>query len=310
MLVYTVDITKSIRRVRGGSQACLVKGGDGYSYVAKFKSNPQGTRTLINEWIAHWFFRKLGISTPEVCLMRLSEPTIAEADLHFQVGSRSLPVMAGLHLGSRCPADPDIRTIFDFLPSSCLPLVCNLDDFGKALVLDVLLGQTDARQAVFVRDHSYEGHKPQLRTYFIDHGLMFGGDRWNFEDRAPSPHDMHAGVYSNIDLNSICSATIEQLSCIVPTDFFPVLQGIPAEWLDTGDREELELLVQKLFRRLGRLETLVRTHVRLLRLDEQDCSGVMQQRGRTRALDRHRAQHADFRNTVLPSAAAALGEPF
>jgi hypothetical protein len=47
-----IKITSLIRRMCGGSQAQLVQGDDGHSYVCKFVGNPQGTRTLINEWIA------------------------------------------------------------------------------------------------------------------------------------------------------------------------------------------------------------------------------------------------------------------
>jgi hypothetical protein len=263
MLAYTVDITRSIRRVRGGSQAHLIEGHDGHTYIAKFKANPQGTRTLVNEWIADWFFRAVGIRTPEIRLVRLSENMIGQADLHFQVGSRRVSVAPGLHLGSQCPANPDERAIFDFLPDTCLRLVSNLDDFGKALVLDVLLGQTDARQAVFIRDKSSEKHKP-IRAYLIDHGLMFGGNRWIFEDRTSSPYNMHAAAYSLIDLNAVCSATVELAKTLAATDLFPMLQGIPAEWLEGDDRQELRRLIQQLFRRLDRLEKLVRTHVQVI----------------------------------------------
>ncbi|MBV9770318.1 MAG: hypothetical protein JOZ32_12155 [Bryobacterales bacterium] len=263
MLASTVDITRSIRRVRGGSQAYLVEGHDGHTYIAKFKSNPQGTRTLVNEWIADWFFRALGITTPEIRLLRLSENMIGQADFHFQVGSRRVSVGPGLHLGSQCPANPNERAIFDFLPDTCLGLVSNLDDFGKALVPDVLLGQTDARQAVFIRDRSSKNHKP-IRAYLIDHGLMFGGSRWIFEDPTSSPYNMHAAAYSLIDLNAICSATVELAKSLAATDLFPILQGIPAEWLEGDDRQELGRLIQQLFRRLDRLEKLVRTHVQLI----------------------------------------------
>src|SRR3954470_380979 len=68
-----VEIIQTIRRMRGNSQAHLVEGSDGHFYVAKFMGNPQGTRTLINEWFTHQLFRQFGISTPSLRVLRLTQ---------------------------------------------------------------------------------------------------------------------------------------------------------------------------------------------------------------------------------------------
>jgi hypothetical protein len=70
-----VGVKHVLRRMRGGSQPFLVEGEDGQFYVAKFTGNPQGNRTLINEWIAHRLFQQLGLSTPTLHLLRLSDRT-------------------------------------------------------------------------------------------------------------------------------------------------------------------------------------------------------------------------------------------
>ncbi len=66
----TAEIKRIVRPVRGGSQARLVEGDDGRCYIAKFLNNPQGNRTLVNEWVAQSIMTTLGISTPPLCLLK------------------------------------------------------------------------------------------------------------------------------------------------------------------------------------------------------------------------------------------------
>ena len=153
-----IEIRSVIRRMRGGSQAQLIEAADGRHYVVKFVGNPQGTRTLINEWIAYTALHRLGVSTPPLRILRLTDAVIAKtANLDFHAGSRQSPIEAGFHLGSLCPVNPEQIAIFDFLPEKLIGHIVNLTDFAKALVIDKLLGQIDQRQAVFTRERSLGG---------------------------------------------------------------------------------------------------------------------------------------------------------
>ncbi|HZQ54210.1 MAG TPA: HipA family kinase [Bryobacteraceae bacterium] len=117
ILTGVIEIKRVLRRMRGSSQACLVEGADGECYVTKFQRNPQGTRTLINEWITWRILERLDISTPEIRLLRLSESTRdVSDDSYFSLAHRQVKIEPGLHLGSRCPVDPRNTAIFDFLP--------------------------------------------------------------------------------------------------------------------------------------------------------------------------------------------------
>src|SRR3954447_19037736 len=137
MSCQAVRITRVIRRMRGGSQAQLVQGDDGQYYVAKFTGNPQGTRTLINEWITAQLLRKLNVSTPPLVVLQLKDELVESAEgLYFTVGDRRIRIGAGLHLGSLCPVDPVATAILDFLPQHLIHKVVNLADFAKLLVLD------------------------------------------------------------------------------------------------------------------------------------------------------------------------------
>ena len=67
-----VDARRLVRKMRGGAQAHLLEGSDGNCYVVKFSNNPQHRRILVNEWISAVFLRHLGLSSPEVAMVRIS----------------------------------------------------------------------------------------------------------------------------------------------------------------------------------------------------------------------------------------------
>src|SRR5690242_1767336 len=69
----TVEIKRIIRSLRGGSQARLVEGEDGRFYACKFAGNPQGNRTLVNEWVTQSILALLDISTPSLCVLKLPD---------------------------------------------------------------------------------------------------------------------------------------------------------------------------------------------------------------------------------------------
>ncbi len=126
-----VKITRVIRLMYGGSQAQLVKGNDGNFYATEFLGNPQGNRTLINEWIACRLLSDMGIiSMPSLRILELPSTLLPHADLYFLVGSKRIPPQGVLHLGSQCPVDPEKTAIFDFLPDKLLPTACNLAEFA------------------------------------------------------------------------------------------------------------------------------------------------------------------------------------
>jgi hypothetical protein len=106
-----VGVKRVLRRMRGGSQPFLVEGEDGQFYVAKFTGNPQGNRTLINEWIVYHLFRQIGISIPSLRIVQLSERTKQTEPLCFQMGTHTVPIQGLFHLGSQCPVDPTTTAI-------------------------------------------------------------------------------------------------------------------------------------------------------------------------------------------------------
>jgi hypothetical protein len=266
MSCQTIDIERIIRRMRGGSQAHLVQGSDRKFYVAKFVGNPQGTRTLINEWIATKIFRRFGITTPDLVVLRLEpSPTRTGTAPTFSVGTRKLPISAGLHLGSLCPVNPDKEAIYDFLPAHVIGKTVNLAEFAKVLVLDTFLGQADSRQAVFVRDRSRR--ELSFRAYFIDHGLVFGGSNWKIDDLAGPSLYFDRKIYSMIDTASHCEEAIESLASISEDELRATVRDVPTEWFGPVDCDHLVRLFSILHKRRERIHTLISERLELLALN-------------------------------------------
>lgn len=259
----TVEIKRIVLPMRGGSQARLVQGWDDRHYVAKFVGNPQGHRTLVNEWIAQIALRELGISTPELRVLRLPESFRDEA-LCFEVGNKKMPVTGDWHLGSLCPANPETQAIFDFLPRRLMNKIVNLDDFAKIFVFDRWTYQTDTRQAVFVREPS-SGAQSQFRAYFIDQGAVFSGSSWELHEAAG--HGLYADrdVYSLVNMQKICEETVSQIEALSEEKMSSALTTIPQSWLKPGDSEALQELIRSLFRRRNQLRRIVTSQLTALR---------------------------------------------
>ena len=267
-----VRIKSVRRRMRGGSQAHLVECWDGTLYVAKFAGNPQGTRTLINEWICYRLLQRIGVCTPDLQVLELTDETVQRTpDFHFTTRT-TIPIATGLHLGSRCPADPEKVAIFDILPTNLLAQLVNRKDFWKMLAVDVLTGQADSRQVIFIRDRRL---KPaQFQAYFIDHGYAFGGSEWNIRDSALAGRYHNPTVYVDAHTCTALNIAVCSLEEFSEQDFYQCLAETPEEWWQLQDVDAIAALWLQLQRRQSRLRTLLDTALRDLRDKNQFRSAL------------------------------------
>lgn len=252
------------RRMRGGSQALLVRTTNQDMYVAKCLGNPQGDRTLINEWIVTRLLQSLNISAPEVHPLQLTDGVPGSNLLHFELGTHKIPIRLGLHLGSRCPVDPARVAIFDFLPRRLLSRVVNLPDFVFAYVFDHWVSQSDTRQAIFIREHRPD-RQVAFRAYLIDHGFSFGGQRWELSDTALHGLYYDRAVYPESDMDSHCHAAVDKIQSLPEQLLSLAYHDVPTEWFANGDREQIMQLLQKLSSRRAKLHESVERALRALR---------------------------------------------
>ena len=239
----------------GGSQAHLIQGVDGRSYVVKFTNNPQHSRILINEWITSTVLRHLGIVTPDTAIVYFSANFIRDnPDLHIHLRSRRIPPACGSHFGSLFAGEPG-QTVHSHLPKPILAGVANLSDFCGVLVADKWLGNTDFRQAVFVRGSGV--HSPfSFLAHMIDNGHVFDGGNWRFEDsplRGPYPGHVFERVRG-----------IEAFEpWLTAVDTFPevllraAFQQLPPSWRGGDTESGFAALLGRLMRRRGRVGDLI-----------------------------------------------------
>jgi len=263
MALESVKITHVLRRMRGGSQSFLVRGEDDFFYVAKFSGNPQGNRTLINEWIGHYILGHLQITVPPLRTLHVDALTIGTEQLCFRIGVHTFPILGDIHLGSRVPADPATTAIFDFLPRTLFPKISNITEFVQMFVIDKWLGQTDTRQAIFLRDR----HSPKdlaFKAFFIDNGMLFAGSQWTFFDSAYCGLYSDATIYAGTAMETICTKTIEEASGISGAALQAAVAGLPASWFSLGDTEALNGLIARVTKRQKLLPQMISRHLERL----------------------------------------------
>ena|GEM_PF-2159495 len=283
--------------MRGGSQSLFVRDSAGNPYIAKCVGNPQGTRTLINEWVVSRLLKHLRASTPEVHALRIERGIEGDNLLEFQMGERKVPIAAGLHLGSRCPVDPEEKVVFDFLPTRLLHKVSNLPDLLLAFVFDRWVNQTDSRQAIFIRERSSTSGGA-FRLYLIDHGHSFGGSRWELREGALNGLYRDRSIYADPAARSECQAAVDRIRALPDGNFFSIEKEIPSEWLEHEDRAEMTRLLELLSGRRSRLHDMV-----------DRALGQIQQAGMAvpKAADQRRLLGALLLAVCLPSAGALAG---
>ena len=257
-----VKAQRFIRRMRGGAQAHLIEGEDRHFYVVKFRNNPQHSRILVNEWIAAALLRYLDIASPEVALIDFT-PAFLEAnpDIHFQLGSRRVPVEPGWHFGSRYPGDPFRLAVYDFLPDALLPKVENLVDFRGAYVFDKWTANADSRQSIFFRARLREwGSAGPERVGFyaqmVDHGYVFDGPHWTFADSPIQGLYFRPLVYEGVRSLDDFQPWLDRVASFPEEVIDNALRSVPPAWLDGGP-DALEALLEKLMRRRPRIADLV-----------------------------------------------------
>lgn len=247
-----VSAVQHVRKLRGGSQAHLLRASDGNYYVTKFQNNPQHVRVLANEFFASRIGISLGLPIPEPHLIEVSDEFIQRFDLKIESAGHRVTFQAGLHLGSRFVADPERDRTFDYLPESMIEKVANIDDFARVLAFDKWLGNCDSRQAVFTK-------KTGERVYharFIDQGFCFNAEQWSFPDLP-----LHGVYYQNHVYTGVLGwqsfePTISSIEMMDYLDIWRCAAAIPHDWFE-HDGEGLYVLVEELHRRSSLVRKLI-----------------------------------------------------
>lgn len=193
--IARIVAVQQVRRMRGGSQAHLMRCSDQNFYVVKFLNNSQHARVLANEMLGALLARIAGLPVPEPVVVEVGEGLIQRTpELNIQLVSSAIPCQSGLQFGSRYAVHPLEGQVFDHLPVAILDRVRNVETFAGILVMDKWTCNSDWRQAAFwrlMRERKYA-------ATFIDQGNCFNGADWNFPDATLSGVYRQNEVYANV----------------------------------------------------------------------------------------------------------------
>ncbi len=247
------------RKMRGGAQAHLLQADDGAWYVVKFRNNPQHRRVLVNELLASALLEYLQVSAPATAIINVSRDFLeANEELHLVCGGRRLDPTPGWQFGSRYPGDPELISVYDFLPDALLCKVANLEDFLGVLVFDKWCSNADGRQCVFhrVRVTGPGVQRPGFAVTMIDHGFAFNGPHWDFPDSPLQGLYMRRMVYESVRSLDDFQPWVERVMNFPEEVIDLAWKRVPPEWVE-GEEDELARLLERLFERRKRVPELI-----------------------------------------------------
>lgn len=250
-----LQAVQHIRRMRGGSQAHLMRASDGSYFVVKFQNNAQHLRVLANEMFATLLGRWLGLPMPHVAAIEVSDWLVQHTpELRIQLVDTDVPCSSGLQFGSQYPCDPsnEPMDIFDYLPESLLARAAGIETFAKVMVLDKWLGNADGRQAIFTRTRRAR----KFQILFIDQGYCLNAGEWSFTDSAL--HGVYARncVYKNVTGWESFEPVLTKAEHADILDLWRCAERIPPEWYG-DDVDALRQIVESVYERKGRIRELI-----------------------------------------------------
>ncbi len=251
---------RHVRKMRGGAQSHLLEADDGNFYIVKFRNNPQHRRILVNEFVSAIFLHYLQISSAPAEIILVSPEFLAEnPEISIQLGGHRIPVTPGWQFGSRHPGNPDTLAVYDFMPDALLAGVGNLSDFWGVLVFDKWMANADGRQSVFYRarvDNWTPQPHPAFVAVMIDHGFVFNGPHWDFQDSPLQGLYPRRMVYEGIRSLEDFGPWLDRVVHFPESTVDKAFRQIPPEWLD-GEEEEFERLLETLLRRRAKVPELL-----------------------------------------------------
>jgi hypothetical protein len=246
-----LSANKHIRKMKGGSQSILVQANDGKYYVVKMTGNPQGANTLANELLGSLIAKSVGLPVAEGKGIYLSDSFIDSCpDLWFELPSGRCRPDKGLHFASLFVGQPSgPKRPSEYISPSRIDTIANRDAFLGMYILDVWANHQDNRQAVLLRRSLDETQE----VFFIDHGHMFGGSEWNFQERPGVALHTERAVYSDLWQDAHIAEWISHFQTVVPDVLSWSTCIAPSRWYN-GD---LNSLIGVLTDRLASLTELV-----------------------------------------------------
>jgi hypothetical protein len=265
--IAKIQATRYIRSMIGGTQPQMLHCSDDHDYIVKFQNNPQGARTLANEFLGTLLARYMGLPVAKIAIVEVTRELIDDSQhLKMEYQDHNEQCRAGLCFGSRfvqprLPASYRSTQISaGCLSSEYVQTVGNIKDFLGMLVFDKWTCNTDNRQVIFIRG---EGLLPD-RVVMIDLGCCFHGARWDFPDHLLQGVFGERFVYNSIESIDAFDPWMQILENDLDSDVIRSFASqIPPEWY-SFDHCALAALVEQLNRRRKIVREILRNCCRAI----------------------------------------------
>jgi hypothetical protein len=192
---------------------------------------------------------------PETAVVEVSKWLIEntpELEVNLGSGLGRVPCAAGLQFGARYMGGLMPGQVLDYLVEEELAEVRNVAEFAGMLCLDKWTANANGRQAVFVR----KAREHRYGAVFIDQGYCFHAGDWRFDDAPLRGVYPRNAVYAGVVGWRSFEPWLTRMETMDPALVWRAAEEIPPEWYG-GDLEELEMLVERLLVRRGRIRELV-----------------------------------------------------
>jgi len=244
-----------VSRLKGGTQAHLMRASDGELYAIKFQNNPKSARALVSEFLATRLACWLGLPMPQVEVIEVSDWLVNRDLLRIVAENRLTRCASGRQLALRYMRDAVVS-----LARRSLRRVMNVEDFVRVLAFDKWTANCDNRQAVFVKENSH-----RYRVTFIDQHNCFNAGQWTFPDKPYFGTYNESHVYASVTGWKSFEPTLSLIENMSPFDLWKFATEIPPEWYE-HDGGALSRLVECLYQRRLSVRDLL-TKVRMSNLN-------------------------------------------
>jgi hypothetical protein len=240
-----LSAVQHIRKMRGSSQAHLMRASDGNYYVVKFQNCPQHPRVLANEFLATKIGIALRLPMPEVRVIDVPEFLIvATPEMRIDTANKYFPCASGMQLAVRYAGDIWQDHVVDYMPKALSGRVENLLALIQVLVFDKWLCNCDGRQVVFSKPRGERVY----RMTCIDQGWCFNAAEWDFPDKPLHGTYCHPFVYHGVSNWDSFEPVLSQVEQFDPSLLLECATDIPEEWYK-GQTDDLCRLIESLLKR-------------------------------------------------------------
>ena len=225
MIFYSpITPSTSIQSLKGKSQPQLIRFSDGNHYVVKFKGNPQGMKTLVNEFIASQLAEHLSLPIPTSLLVYIPDSFVQQSPV---LSARSF--VGGLQFATQYVEHTEQIPKFD--PHKEFNIGTNQETLADLIVFDYWLGNTDRSRRNLLLQRNERG---ECHFLLIDHGNCFREKRISpFRFRTA-----HKWCLSLIDDTERLAHSVQKVQNLSNDTILEIIHSVPKEWNVSQQQKE------------------------------------------------------------------------